>query len=321
MMKRAAKAWLTAAAVLAVAGVLLFVAVMAAHHWDFSALSTARPASDTVELRESFSSISIASDTESIAFLPAEGGGCRVEFIEFETVRHTAAVKDGTLVIETADEGRWYDHLMVVSFKPSITVYLPQDAYASLSIDQSTGDVSIPKDFTFENVTISASTGDIEIGASVSGPVRVDTDTGDIRIRDASVGALDLSVSTGAVEVGSVNCAGELSITVSTGKAALRGVSCRSLTSRGSTGDITLEDVTAAETISIERSTGDARFAQCDAQELLVTTETGDVTGSLLSEKVFITKSKTGRVAVPETTRGGTCRIATDTGDITISIP
>ena len=321
MMKRTTKTWLTAAAVLACAGILLFVLVMGVHHWDFSALSTVRPTSDTVEIRESFSSISIASDTESIAFLLAEGGGCSVRFIEFETVRHTAAVEDGTLVIETIDEGRWYDHLMIAFYSPSIIVYLPQDTYASLRIDQSTGDVLIPKNFTFEDVTISASTGDIEIDASVSGPVRVETDTGEIRIRDASVGALDLSVSTGAVEVRSVECAGELSISVGTGRAALCGVSCRSLASRGSTGDITLEDVTADETISIERSTGDVRFVQCDAQELLVTTETGDVTGTLLSEKVFITKSKTGRVSVPETTRGGACRITTNTGDIRISLP
>jgi hypothetical protein len=41
----------------------------------------------------------------------------------------------------------------------------------------------------------------------------------------------------------------------------------------------------------------------------------------LLSEKVFITKSDTGRIDVPETVTGGKCKITTDTGSIRIYIP
>ena len=76
----------------------------------------------------------------------------------------------------------------------------------------------------------------------------------------------------------------------------------------------------AAETISIERSTGDVGFDRCDAGALEIATGTGDVAGSLLSDKVFIARSGTGRINVPETTSGGTCRIHTDTGDIHIEV-
>ena len=65
----------------------------------------------------------------------------------------------------------------------------------------------------------------------------------------------------------------------------------------------------------------DVRFEGCDAGELSVRTDTGDVTGTLLSGKVFLVQSDTGRVEVPKTVSGGRCEIATDTGDILIETP
>ena len=49
-------------------------------------------------------------------------------------------------------------------------------------------------------------------------------------------------------------------------------------------------------------------------------TDTGDVRGSLLSEKVFIVNTDTGRKEVPDTITGGRCEITTDTGDVKITI-
>ena len=57
------------------------------------------------------------------------------------------------------------------------------------------------------------------------------------------------------------------------------------------------------------------------ADRLLVHADgTGDVTGSLCSEKVFIARSDTGHISVPETVNGGKCSITTDTGDIIITL-
>ena len=49
-------------------------------------------------------------------------------------------------------------------------------------------------------------------------------------------------------------------------------------------------------------------------------TGTGNVTGSLLTEKIFLTETGTGRVEVPQTATGGKCQIRTGTGDIRIKI-
>ncbi len=74
------------------------------------------------------------------------------------------------------------------------------------------------------------------------------------------------------------------------------------------------------EKMSIKRSTGDIRFDGSDATEIFVETDTGDVTGTLISEKVFIARTDTGRINVPKTTNGGKCEINTDTGDIKLEI-
>ena len=42
--------------------------------------------------------------------------------------------------------------------------------------------------------------------------------------------------------------------------------------------------------------------------------------GTLLSAKIFVHRTSTGDIKLPETTTGGKCKISTDTGDIKISI-
>jgi DUF4097 and DUF4098 domain-containing protein YvlB len=150
--------------------------------------------------------------------------------------------------------------------------------------------------------------------------VNIQTNTGDIEVKGARVGALSLSVTTGDVELSSLDLTGALSVKVSTGDTDMESVTAKSLASTGSTGDMSLEGVTVAERMEIERSTGDVRFEGCDAGEILVRTDTGSVTGSLLSEKVFIARTDTGRVDVPRTVTGGRCEITTDTGDIRITL-
>ena len=74
------------------------------------------------------------------------------------------------------------------------------------------------------------------------------------------------------------------------------------------------------DAFSIKNITGDIIFENSDAAQIFVKTDTGNVMGSLVSEKVFITETKTGDVKVPQTTTGGKCEITTNTGNIAIDI-
>lgn len=252
---------LIAAVSLILFGCILFVGVMTRLEWDFTALSTAQYETNRYDIRESFNSISILTDTADIALVPSADGKVSVVCYEQENVKHAVTVKDDTLVIEATDTRKWHEHIGIQFGTPTITVSVPQGDY---------------------------------------GTICVKTSTGDIRVQTVSADTVDLSVSTGDVTISDLRC--------------------KTILSGGSTGDMFLKNVIATETISIERNTGDVLFDSCDAAEILVKTDTGDVKGGLLSDKVFIAHTDTGRVDVPKTAAGGRCEITTDTGDIVIAI-
>ncbi len=318
-MKKKTQTWLLIAAFLLLIGCALFVCVMSILKWDFTKLSTAKYETNTYEVGEEFDAISIDTDTADIVFALSDDGKCRVECYEDEKTKHSVTVENHTLVVGT-DPKAWYDYIGLGFRSPKITVYLPSTEYTSLLMDESTGDIEIPKEFHFNNVDISSSTGHVHFYASASGTVKVKTSTGHIRVENCSAGALDLEVSTGRVTVSGVTCKGNITIGVSTGKTYLQDITCKSVVSHGSTGNMDLNHVIAAEKFSIERSTGNVKFDGSDAPEIFVKTDTGDVTGSLLTDKVFLTQTDTGNVDVPKTAGGGRCEIITDTGNIRITI-
>ena len=313
------KTWMLLAAALIIVGSLIFVGVMVVLKWDFTKLSTVRYVESTYEITEEFQHISISSNTAKINFVPTNGQP-RVECVEEEYARYAVSVKDGTLEITCQNNKKWYHYIGISFGRPKVTVCLPAAAYGNLTIDTDTSDMEIPEAFSFTGLDISASTGKINSSAYVSGVVNVKTSTGDIAVKNITADAMSLTASTGHVTVIDVTCAGEMRIKVSTGKSMLKNVRCDSLWSIGDTGDMTLANVIAEEKMTIERSTGDVKLEGCDAGELEVTVSTGNVTGSLLSEKIFIVKTDTGKVNVPESVTGGKCKITTDTGDIKITV-
>jgi lia operon protein LiaG len=320
-MRKAAKIWLIVAASLVLLGIIIFGGVMAFLKWDILKLTTNKYETNTYEISDAFSNVCVNTDTADIVFLASDDGKCKVVCYEEEKMKHSVTVSDGTLSINAVDTRKWYEHISVFSTgDPMITVYLPKPENISVSLKNSTGDISLPKDIEFESIDILGSTGDVKCDSSASGTIKIKRTTGHINVENVEAGSLDLSVSTGNITALGVKCEGDLNISVSTGKTNLTEINCKDLISTGNTGDISLKNVIALGKFSIERSTGDVRFDGCDAAELFVKTDTGDVVGSLLSEKVFITKTDTGDVSVPNSVVGGRCEITTDTGDIRINI-
>ena len=319
-MKKATKAWLIAAAALIVTGCALFAGVMTTIGWNFTKLSTVKYETNVHEVDRPFSAIAVTTDTADVAFVLSDDGRCRVECREEENARHTVTVEGDTLTVRGEDQRPWYDHVGISLGATKVTVYLPKTEYSALSVFENTGNVDVPQGLTFVDAEISVTTGDVRFFAAAQEKAKIKTSTGDIRVENISAGSLDLSVTTGKVTLSGAACTGDVTVGVSTGKAALTAVSCRDLTSTGATGSLSLDRVTAAGRFSIKRSTGSVKMNGCDAAEISVKTGTGDVTGTLLTGKVFITATGTGRVDVPQTTTGGRCEIVTGTGDIRIQI-
>ncbi len=319
-MRKSSIVWLITAVSLILLGTLLFSGALMALNFDFGKLSTTKYETNTHSITDEFHSISISTDTADVTLLPSEDGKASVVAAESEKMKHAVSVENGVLTIKYTDTRKWYEHIGIFWKKESVTLYLPESEYDSLLVKGHTGSVQIPDGFLFQSIDVSLSTGHVSCSADVTDLLKLTTSTGHIRISGITAGSMDLKVSTGDVSVRSTTVTDLIAVKVSTGDLNFSGVRCVNLVSNGSTGEAELEDVIATGLLQLERSTGDVELNECDAGKIFIKTDTGDVKGTLLSGKVFITRTDTGRVRVPETTEGGTCAVTTDTGNIRFEI-
>ena len=314
------KRLLITAAILTSFGLAILIGALIISNFDVSRMDITKYETNTYNVSEDFEKININTNETDIILIPSEDNGCKVICMEQKKVKHLVSVENGTLNISEMDTRKWYDHITMFSKAISVKVYLPSDKLDSLIIDSDTGDVSVPASFTFGSVGIKASTGDILFEASVDDQLTLQTTTGDITLSGVNARQLDLSVSTGDILIQSLVCHETASIKVNTGETRISDMTCRNFLTTGNTGDITLKNTVASDSFSISRGTGDVNFDNSDAGQILVQTSTGDVSGTLRTEKIFIFRTSTGSIHVPDTVTGGKCQITTSTGDINIRL-
>ncbi len=319
-MNKKMKLSLIVATALILLGGIIFTSAMAAHGWDFTKLTTVKYESNSYVFDESVENVSVISNTADIVISKSSDGKIKVETYLIEDDNHTVEIVDGTLTIKRKGGFRWMAFMGINFKQPRITVYLPEEAYASLNIESDTSDVKISSGITFKDVLVKVSTGDVKCYASANGELKIKATTGNVRLDDITAGSINITTSTGNIKLSKVLCIGDLKAKMSTGDAVFTSVNCKNLTINGDTGDVVLKSVIASEKYSIKTDTGDVRLDSCDAEEIYIKTDTGDVKGTLLSEKIFIARTDTGDIDVPKTTKGGKCEITTDTGDIKIKI-
>jgi hypothetical protein len=159
---------LIVAAVLILAGGGIFLGAMAMTGWDIRGLGNKDYVSKTIEIKDDFSDISVEADVSDLIFKSSDDGRCKVEFYEEEGTDFSADVKGKTLEIDAKNN----DHFSFsfFSFENSkIVVYLTEDRYSDLDINDYTGDVTIPEAFSFKNITVKGETGDISCSAKAAG--------------------------------------------------------------------------------------------------------------------------------------------------------
>ena len=266
---------------LIVVGIVIFVFAASINKWNMEKLSTNNYESQTYTIVESFNDISINTSVSNISFELSTDSSCKLVCYEQENEKHTLKLENNTLSISQENTKKWYEYISISFKSPELTIYLPQKEYNNLLISNSTGDITLSQELSFQNV--------------------------------------DIKTSTGKVKVENISTQ-KLQINVSTGDAHLENIRCSAFKSNGSTGNCYLENVIANEEISITRSTGDITFKKCDSESINVKTNTGDVSGTLCTGKFFTTKTSTGEIEIPQSTSGGKCHITTSTGDITIEI-
>lgn len=319
-MNSTTKIWLIISFVLIIAGAVLFAGLMFKNNFNFAALDTTVYVTNAYDINDDFGNIYITADTADIDFKLSPDNSCRVVCFEKENSTHTVNIQNGALVINYNKPQSIKDTFSFINFNsPKITVYLPSNEYGELVIKGNTSDVDLPENFSFESITINATTSDVECKSSVADFINIKLTTGDVTVENITANNVTIATSTGDIEAENINCK-DFSFTATTGDAELENIKCESINSSATTGDITAENCVASGTFNIVRDTGDVTLKNSDAAEFFIKTNTGDVKGSINTPKIFITKTDTGRINVPYSVTGGKCEITTDTGDIKIIV-
>lgn len=350
------KIWIIVAVSLIIFGGLILTVTACAANPNFNTLFGNELEEKKAEVTDNFNGIELHTDVADITLTRSEGGKCEIISNDHKKIEYSAFVENDVLKIKTVDARKWYERIFN-SRTPSLTVYLPKSEFSSLTIDESTGNITAAS-FDFGNVDIKLSTGNVKLENITANQIQIESSTGDINlntvdcdkdlrievstgdvhlksikcnnltsagdtgnitIEDITAKNASIERSTGKINVTEANINGNLSFEVSTGKCEITDVRCSNLISEGDTGNIIITDVIAEGKFDIERSTGYVKFDSSDAAEIFVETDTGNVTGSLLTEKVFIVRTDTGKIDVPKTVTGGRCEITTDTGNVTIT--
>lgn len=228
-----------------------------------------------------FTNISISTNKEAnITFEPSVDGKVRVVETSHKKVDCDVTTDGSTLYINVKDTRNWFGR--VLEFHSSqIIIYIPAGEYGDLNIDTTTGNTNISSDFTFSSISIEGTTGNITCNASAKNSIDIKNTTGDVTLNNVTTNTLNIKITTGKIALNNVITSGKM---------------------------------------SLKTTTGNIRFNGCDGAEIYATATTGSIKGTLLSPKIFLTSSRTGKVNVPHTASGGICDLSTTTGKIDISI-
>lgn len=317
-MKNSKRRWLLLAAALVILGAALCQGAYAAMGYDLTKLNSETLETNSYEIGEPFSQISIKASDAKVVLLPSEGKDCRVQCTFWKKEPYTVEVIDGTLTIQKAKSPilrlRWF-----AFGEPSILLYLPNSHYEQLSIETGSGNMDLPQDFSFSNAQLKSSSGNICLESGVENKLSAETSSGYLLVNGVSCKEMTLRSSSGNGEVYSGG-ADRLQIKSSSGEISLSYLTCGELGAEASSGDISLTDVQLSGDLKVNTTSGMISLKDSDAGSLELHSSSGDIQGSLLSDKIFITKSSSGSIQVPETSSGGVCKVETSSGDIRFSI-
>lgn len=286
-----------------VIGLMLILISFISTGFDFSKINTYNLEKKMYSVTDDFDSIKMQGGSANVYFALSDDNQCYIETMETEKMSYSIEVTDKELTISVDDKGKWYDNITVFSWKEEkMIVYLPKSEYEALAVKCGSGDVRISDNINITEVDIITGSGSVKISdIRKSKNISIDTKSGDVKLSDIE-NAKNVSIKTNSGEIKAVNCEAD-DIQMCT-----------------KSGDIDGKNIIAGNNIDIQANSGDVDLNNSDAETLNIKTNSGDVSCSLLTDKVFVTKTGSGEVYVPHSTIGGICEIKTGSGDIKVKI-
>lgn len=261
--------------------------------WPYTTLYT-----NTYPVNGSFARIQLTETSSDVTFRPSEDGSARVVCREAEDLPHTVKVENGLLTITASTS--LTPHLYHGD-GPKVIVYLPDADYEALTVSVTSGDVLVDSGLRFGTVQITATSGDAECYAAVSGTLSIDTSSGNIELSSQSTGSVQLHSTSGDIEV--------------------KGLQASSFGAVATSGDIDLSQVQVQGELRAETTSGDIEVEASDAASMTLKSTSGDIEAELLSPKNFQVSGGRGRVQAPQSNpAAGLCTVQTTSGEIQLRV-
>ena len=252
--------------------------------FDFSKLNmSGDPVQNTHEITEDFDSVNIDTSVSDIVFKVSEDDKVRVICDEFEKEYHEITVENKTLMIRKVSDRKWYEWFGFFSLDGDerIVIYLPK-AKAETASWKHDG----APDFILKDVTIDTSTGDVTLNnALIEGTLSVDSSTGRLNCSKVQAGSAIIEHSTGQINLDQV-LTDSLKINTSTGDVKFTKGDASKAEIDTSTGDVFCSFL-SDKLLTTDTSTGDVNVPKtstgsggtCD-----ISTSTGDITVEYISK-------------------------------------
>lgn len=358
-MKKAKKIAIIVAVCMIVVGFISAFTSLASVGFDVAKVDTMEWQTNTYEIEEAFENISIDGLEAAVTLVPSTDGTCKVVCTENDNVYDEIKVENNTLTIKRMSKGKWNFNFGVSLEEPKITVYLPKTEYKKLVLDNTSGRLEVPTDFTFEEAKVANSSGKIIFKADVTGALSVENTSGGIDVGENQVGSLTVAGSSGGIQVASVSVENDVQVNSTSGGIHISDVECKGMSAKGSSGSIRISSVIAQENLDVNGTSGSIQLSDvecvnvtggnssgsikcsnviasgdmrlennsggisldaCDAANLRLSATSGSIRGNVLSPKNFIAKATSGSVDVPKSASGGLCEVSTTSGSIQIRV-
>lgn len=263
-MKRSKKIALVVAALLIIAGGILAVIGFGLTGNDLKKLNSEELITNTHTIGESFEHIRIRTSSSDIQILPSSGNACTVVCDDSESRYHTVAVEAGTLTITQIVQPQMFSVMLL--YDPTVTVYLPERQYKNLYADGASSDIlDVSSEFTFENVQLVTSSGDIHYHAAVNHDLTVKTSSGDIDIANCHAdGNALVTATSGSIHIDGMRTE-EFTVNTSSGDMYLSSITARTVHTSATSGDINISSCEAEQDVTAQTSSGDLTLADIHA--------------------------------------------------------
>ncbi len=285
-MKKSTLVILIVAASLTVGGLVLGAVAMGmgAYESSLSDYSTQATKSNTHNVFVPVSGIDIDVPFADVRFIPSNDENIRVSAHESKKQYYEVTVVNDTLKIRYYDIRMWYERIGIqINEDNYLTVYLPAGEYDTLTVKNSSGEISISSDYTFGDVKLTTASGDIHFNGKVTNMLDIHTASGEADVNGVHSNSAQVSISVAS-------------------------------------GDVDVENTTV-KSINISSASGEIELNMCDAEYTELKSASGDIEAVLLSDKMFYTDTSSGSVRVPPSSEGAPeCHCKTSSGDIEIRV-